>query len=142
MLGKEWMVEVKSERLPASRVFQQSRQEMIVSGARIVLAEMMRCGWRTWNICETQSQQDLIGKEQREIGKHKQLIIPKFDIGEWRYLSVRLEDREKSNLGRRNSILFQIVKMQISIKHPNKDVKQVVGYRDLKLGVLSIQLII
>lgn len=48
----------------------------------------------------------MIGKEQREIGKHKQLIIPKFDIGEWRYLSVRLEDREKSNLGRRNSILF------------------------------------
>lgn len=51
------------------------------------------------------------------------MIIPKFDIGEWRYLSVRLEDREKSNLGRRNSILFWIVKMEISIKHPNKDVK-------------------
>lgn len=50
-------------------------------------------------------------------------MIPKFDLGGWRCHSLRLEDREKSDLGRGKSILFWFVKKETSIKHQSKDVK-------------------
>lgn len=57
------------------------------------------------------------------MGNHKELMTAKFDLVRWRYHSLRLEDREKSNLERTESILFWTVRMEMSTKCPNKDVK-------------------
>ena len=50
-------------------------------------------------------------------------MIARFDLVEGKYHSLRLEDRKKSNLEKKESILFCTVKMEMSIKCLNKDVK-------------------